>query len=150
MSEVNINPEKWRMWSHTRLLVRVLVSLFSLSKGGDTRQRLVVSLVVVVYVIEIHKCFKNVRLEESSSVLSSQVFLNVFLTCSRRDSRPPSHTDAVTVTTTDLGAPRHLVTDAAAHPDGLCFNSPSLYREVKNVFFSDVRRQNCIALFVRL
>lgn len=46
------------MWSHTRLLVRVLVSLFSLSKGGDTRQRLVVSLVVVVYVIEIHKCFK--------------------------------------------------------------------------------------------
>lgn len=37
---------------------------------------------------------------------------------SRRDSRPQNPTDAVTVTTTDLVDLRHLVTDAAAHPDG--------------------------------
>ena len=37
---------------------------------------------------------------------------------SRSDSRRLNPTDAVTVTTTDLADLRHLVTDAAAHPDG--------------------------------
>lgn len=36
--------------------------------------------------------------------------------------RPLSRTDAVTVTTTDLGGPRRRATDAVVRPDGLCFS----------------------------
>lgn len=57
-----------------------------------------------------------------------------FSTCSQRDSRHLNHTDAVTVTTTDLADLRHLVTDAVAHPDGLCFSDLKVYQKEEYKF----------------
>ncbi len=66
--------------------------------------------------------------------LCSQVLKCLCLSaCSQRDSRPPNPTDAVTVTTTDLVDLHHLVTDAAAHPDGLCFSHLSMHQWIKEI-----------------
>lgn len=45
-----------------------------------------------------------------------------FFIHSQNDFRPLNRTDAVTVTTTDLGGLRHRATGAVVRPDGLCFS----------------------------
>lgn len=79
--------------------------------------------------------------------------MSYFPVCSRREFRPLSPTDVVTVTTTDLGARHHLATDAAARPDGrlllLCSDSLSFiggtvfYNFVGVSVMSDVSLSPC-------
>lgn len=62
-------------------------------------------------------------INETGSGVGVRLVEGFFFFHSQKDSRPPNHTGAVTVTTTDLGAPHRLATGEVVPPDGL-FLSP--------------------------